>query len=680
MAISRTNPLGIEAVGTIEADVTDDIRMLGERIRAAERGRQEWINDQLKLLRQREGIRKVKNVPWPGANNDSWPVTDSTIRRWKPALTALVLESDPVTFFFGRNEQSVQVAKSAQHFYDWLFNTHMDGIEHTAFELADLIAQHGIAYTRQGWDYKTERVSRTVDIDSVFKGGVEQFVAVTQQQLAEQGAQADAQQIVMNTLAGEYNLNPENENDRQQLQKATTGVLNGAPWVRVISQQVICDKPRWEALSPLDVLVPGSTRDSENAEWVAIAHKFSPDELRRMVRDGQFMADAANDLADKLGERKSGAVTDVRNELSSYTGEQLVRTLDQHEGIDGFAEDSDPRTTVLEIYCHLDINDDGIYEKVVLWYHLAEDLVLAIHEYPLPFKEWPIVCFEFERKDKRPYSSRGIAKMLFTHQKHVNRTHNGRLDAQQILLSPMWKVRNASYDLTRNVKFRPGGFIPVQNMSDVEPVIQDMRPLVEFFREEQITKSSAEQYVGVFDASLTDMGGTARERRTATEIQAVTSQISGVYEGDARLFQVSMAKVHRQIWDLWEDFGPKEVFARVTGEEEGRLVTKSEISGDFDLVPAGKPTSTNRAIMLARAREMMQMAAALPPNGQIVLNWAELVKNYFEVMDKSISKVVVRPDAEVAELQRINAMLQQISEQTGIEIPLIGGSGAQTTG
>ena len=468
-------------------------------------------------------------------------------------------------------------------------------------------------------------------------------------------------QFVFLRLAQEYRLDPNIPEETQMLERAATEIMSGKRYVRLTYKEVIADKPLWKAFSPLDVLFPPRTESVENADFVAIAHRMTRDDILRMASDGFFFEDVAREVVEKI----SRTVYGEQAGFSDISGRQhaLSQALDKIEGLTDPVSDHIPSTPILEIYTKIDIDGDGLTERVVLWYHKPSKLVLSIFEYPYPFREWPIVAFEFEHTSNRPYSSRGIAEMLSVHQKTVNMMHNARLDAAQILLAPMFKVRSLGQQFMRNIKFRPGARIPVQNPADLEPIQMDMRPLVEFLREEQFTKTLGEQYVGVFDPSLTQVGGGGRERRTATEVDAVVAQSTSVQSQDAMLFQLGMAKVHKQLWDLWEEFGPEEIYFRVTGEQQPKLAIKADLAGEYDITPAGSPTSTNQALILNRAREMIQL---FMPDQSFTVKKEELVKEYFQAHDFQLAQRMVREPEEIQILQQAAAVMERAAQNVGV--------------
>lgn len=680
--ISRGNPIGIEVVGRAGMDpgaLQAEMKELHGRVESAERDRSYWITKQQKLLDLRRGPpNKIKDVPWVGANNHHWPLIDGVIRRWKPGIISLVLEANPIAFFYANRPDQVPAARTAQSFWHWQMHA-ISNLTQKIHRLSDYVGQYGLAYVQEGWEYKTDRVCRVVSSASLFPGGPEaahkqllqQMQAQAQQtaQAIEQGQISEEQaqlptpptleQFVQETIIKEYGLG---EADGQQIDLATRGIIDGAEYVKIYYSQVVCDKPALDVLSPLDVVVPSRTDEVETADFIAIVFRLTEDEIRRNVRDGWFEAGPAQEVIARMAKRQ-GTFSDDRLGFDGRTAggrEQLLTTQDRLDGVDQHGGRDEPsRVPLWKLYCHLDINGDGIREQCVVWYDPASATVLSVSEYHLPFREWPITAYEFEHTDARPYQARGIAEYLKTFQLQTNRLHNARLDAIQVTLSPMFTVRSVVANLNRNISFRPGGLVPVTDPSDFQPVLMNTQGLFQLLQEENLTKTLAEQYIGVFDSSVTN-ALQPTERRTATEVEAVNASISSVFGADAGLFQNSFAKTLRKLWQLWRDLGPPGVYYRVTGEDEPRFITKAEINFDYDIAPAGTPANTSKALALSRAREGLQIFL----NDQTgYIDHRELFKWWFDLTDPNLSKRIVRSEDQARAAQMVMQAAMAIAEE-----------------
>lgn len=685
MSLSRENPLNAQILGRLRGPALDEqVKKLYRRIRSANDARQPQIEKQEKLLRQRRGIRKQKSFPWPGANNHNWPLTDAIARRWKPGICSLVLQADPVCYFFARNPNALAAQPTAQDYYHWRFHS-MTDVEATVLELAENIFQDGIAYTRQGWEYRTEKQCRICRVKDLFPAGVEaavnafnaravQMRAETEQAIASGQAppnaleqvpdQVDAPTLILQTLEDEYILKSDNPMEVQQLQDAVRAIMDGAEVVKFYYQVVVADKPSWRALNVRQVIIPPRTKDIANADFIAIEHPLTADEVLSMAVDGHLDMAAASKAVDRMNKNATG---DPQRSIgtgtvASSTGRSLNDVLDKADGIAPGLIDEPTQDTFLEVFCKLDINGDGINERCVLWYmpavseNDATGIVLALYPYPYPFSVWPVVRYEFEHTSNRPYSSRGAAELLSVFQATANKLHNARLDAIQITLAPMFQMRATAGELNRNIKFIPGAIIPVTNVGDIAQIPMDTSGLLQFIQEENITKNLAEQYVGVFDPGI--MAENSVERRTATEVEAVLQQTQSIFGQDASLFQTSMGKVHKQLWRLEIEFGPEELYYRVTGEERPKFAKKSEIAFDFDLEPSGTPANTSQALARRKALEMIQLFMGDMTG---LIDKHALFTNYFSVTDRNLGKLMVRAPEEAALFQQMMQLTTQMN-------------------
>jgi hypothetical protein len=649
-------------------------------VEEGDNARQEWIRKQEKLIRQRRGVRRKKVFPWPGANNHSWPLTDAIIRRWKPGIASLVTRADPITYFFPTKPEMVEAAPLAQGYFHWRFTT-MDGVLETAMEITENIAQYGVGYTRQGWDYRTEKNCRIVNVRHHFPEGVQAAVDAVNEQIAQarlQAQEAIAQgqapeailseipqemtpdELVMKTLEEEYILRSDDPLEAVQLAQATEKILEGAEMVKFYYVTEVSDKPCWKSIDPLKVFYPPRNQNPDEAEYVGLIHNLHINTIRKMAIDGTFDPDAAELIASKIEARSTGD-PERGDEFSAIAGasrSSITQVLDTADGVSQGEVDEPNIATLVELYCNLDIDQDGLLERCVVWFHPETKTVLGLSPYSFPFKEWPITKFEFEHTSTRHYSPRGIAELVTVFQATVNKLHNSRLDAIQITLSPMLQKRSNSGNIERSIRFMPGAIVPVQTVGDIAPIPMDTSGLLQSLNEENVTKGLAEQYIGTFDPSV--LSQNSQDRRTATEVEAVLSQTQTIFGNDAALFQASMAKVYKQIWALDDDFGRPDLFFRVTGEEDPVDIKRAEISFDFDIVPAGTPANTSQPLQLARIREAISIFVNDPTG---VVNKRQLYKRYFDLIDHNLGKIVVRPEEEAALFQQMHLAVQNSGQE-----------------
>lgn len=613
MAVVRTNPVAV-SYGDVDRS-EERIKKLISEINLADESRRDWLANQRKLTQQRLGIKDDKRSgPWPGASDVRIPTQDKAIRRWKPKILSLVFDVNPVAYFRAEEPNDVEAARNVEMFYDWLFKTEMEESIEECCYLADLIAHRGYAFLHLSWDYRTEDESRVLDVAGLFPQGIDQV-----------GDDAIAQ-----VLAGEYELGAD------EITPELLADIRANDRVTLFYQTVVADRPRVTARDPVQVVAPSRCADVANAPWLCVQHIFDLATLRSWARDERLEATQVERVAAHV---EGVAVAQSKGALGAEDArEDEERALDKQEGISDLHEDP-YNVEVWEVYAW---TEEPERRRVVYWLHPASGVVLAAHPYCLPFHAWPLVKFDHEKTFRRWNAPRGISRMLSPLARTVDRLHNARLDAIAIQLAPVFKWKAPAGAPPRSFRFAPGQIIPVTELSDVEPLAQDLRNIPLYTAEEYQTRQYAEDYAGIYDSSLMSTQN-PNERRTATEVNYVAEQMQGSFSLDAKLFQMSMARVHTMVWQLWYEFGRPEVYFRVLNEEQPKLFKKSEVAAKYDIIPVGTPANTNKAIELSRAREAMQFFA-VDESG--VVDKGELFKWYLGLLDWLLAKRVIRGPQE----------------------------------
>jgi hypothetical protein len=652
MPITRRNPLDVSVISAVQSpeEVRDQINDLVRRIRQVDTDMVGWLQRQAELIKLRKGNRQTKkSVPWRNSSNISVPLTDGIIRRWKPLIASLVLDADPIAFMRAREAGDTENARLAEKWLTYLF---VDEMETTmpAVQLADTIAWHGHAYTRESWDYRTIRQVRVITVEKVFKPSLQEFLQGAQLKAQAEKEDFSPEDSVMTQLELEYDLDRDDQQEGPALLQMTQQILKGDPYIKLAQRKVIKDAPRWEMISPLFTIVP-QDQDPEDAEFFTIIHMKTEDELRAMGIDGHLPRDRVEAMisqGSKSGTaNNTGATSDSQRDIIQDLLDSKAGNTRRH------SERATGRFPVWEVYCRLNLTgkEGAERQRVVLWYSPQHDRAIALNDYVFPFDTWPITYYPFEAA-KRPIDNAGISEKVKTMQKLVNAYHNMRIDAGQLMLSPVLKVRVTGGNMKKNFKVHPGAMLPVQSPGDVEPLMQDLRILTALTQEEQSNQRLAETYIGVFDATLTNISQ-SRERRTAAEVNAIQGLSANIFGLDSKIFQVSFSKSLNKIWNLWQELGDDEVFIRVQGEEP-ITVRKADIGMNFDISAAGTPANTNRSFQISTLERALQLVLSSPlilQSGRF--DFIQLLQDYLALLDRNMSKRLIRSEEQAAAVQQI---------------------------
>jgi hypothetical protein len=655
MSLSRSNPISLDVVESLPAEsLTTQIDALTGRIRDVDLERADWLKKQLKLIKLRYGIRKRRSVPWKNASNISIPLIDKTLRQWRPGMASLVLDAEPVAFFTPQEISDFDPARTTEPFFTWYFTWHMQTPPEVV-KLVDLVGSRGHGYTREGWKYRTHKSVRIAPVSHFFPNGVQaEITAIIEDAQAKGQDPPLPEEIVAQRLVQEYTLDMSDPAEAGMVAEGARKILSGAEFVRVSYREVLDDRADWVALDPINCITPVD-EDPEDASFFCIIHDLTRDRVVEMAEAGVLDVRRVMPLLDDEETFNGQDATDG-TEGTAWSWRQQIRDV---HNLRAGVQDNKARTTrqtlpVWEIYCRLQLEAGKPRERCVLWYSPTKNVVLALSQYVLPFKTWPITLYMFNQDSGRPIDARGIPEMLIDFQRLVNSQHNNRLDAAQLLLSPVFKVKStADGKAASPVNWRPGAKIPLKNPeTDLVPLIHDLRLLGELLQEEQVSQRLAETYVGSFDATLTNLEQ-SRERRTALEVQAI-QQISGSIFGlDAKIFAIALSRSFTKIWQLYDDLGPERMFFRVQGEEKPRLALKSEISMAYDIRAAGTPANTNKAAILSNVERVLPVLLnpAIIQTG--VVDLGALLSMWLKLVDYNLSRNVIRPPEEAAAVQQI---------------------------
>jgi hypothetical protein len=664
--IDRKNPLSLEVLGELPmVPLNKQIEDLVHRVKIVDRERSDWLKRQLYLIKARFGVRRPRSVPWKGASNVTIPLIDGSIRKWKPGMAALVLDADPIASFVAMDDPDFESARVVEPFWTWYF-VHKMGAVRPVMTLLDLIAQRGFAFSLESWHYETKKRIRIAHTKALFPEGLDQFLS---QSGIERGPDAPANPIdlIMERLEQEYALSRRLPEEAAMLQRAAEGILAGAEYVKLIYKEIAEDRCNWDALDPIFCVWPHD-EDPEDASFFTIMHEMDRDTLVQLAESGVLNQDEVADLVKEpfTNQANFGSGQTGDEGSSSAMRQTIQRVLDQKAGLqDRTTADSRELTPIWQIYCRLQLEPGQPRERCVMWYAPLFKKVLHLTHYPLPLNKWPITAYSFSRDAGRLIDQRGMAEMLLPFQRLVSAFHNARIDASQIVLAPVMKMKVGSADKDPgSIDWRPGGIIPVRKLEDLEPVVHDLRILGELLQEEQVGQRLAENYIGTFDATLTNLRD-RQERRTASEVNAIQNLTASIFDLDAKLFQQQFSRSLNKLWQLYDEFGPVEEFFRVMGENKPRTARKADLAKKFDIVASGTPANTNKAIMVNNLERMIPLVTNPLILQSGLVDVGELMTMWMQLIDYRTAKRIIRSPEQSTAVQTVMQAAQSEAQEAG---------------
>ena len=261
-------------------------------------------------------------------------------------------------------------------------------------------------------------------------------------------------------------------------------------------------------------------------------------------------------------------------------------------------------------------------------------VTVVVQEFP----QVPPIRHEFNEVGQKPFVKftpipdpnkfYGIAipELMHSMQLELSLLHSANLDNLLYSVHQMWKVLRTSGINSRNLRFRPGGVVPVKNMGDIEPLDRSYTDINLHRTSDDIRRWV--QKVGVtdtFSGVASDLTG-----RTATEA-SLLAEASGSRAG--LMFQVLTAQAMQPLGKLMvrlnELYLPDERSLRIIGDDFQdlqfeKISPEDLITGsgqDLDIVfDVAQTEPVTRQFKLMRAKDMLQSfgAIGLPPNHPVV--------------------------------------------------------------
>ena len=635
-----------EIIDVNEPDVIDEEEMAFEQIRLAKADDTATfaIKEKRKAnYRQIMGIRPhaVKQLPWPGASNLHIPLTDKIIGRKKPDLAALTFGvSPPVVFERSTIATPVEAQIKREQIMDWLLRVAIKNFTRESILNDHSILVDGVGVFKITWNFKTRKYIKDIRIEDL-PPEVAMAIDVEDDEVAVTGLMADVLQISATNKKNREEVLSKLEEIRSQEE----GV------VKFKLEELWQNAPTVTNVSLTNIILPDDTEDIADAR--RITHRF-------------FVT--LNDL--RIKERRD--VYKNVDEVETF----LVNKRNQEEEDDPASVDKSNReeiqpskgeNAVIEIweqyYWH-DLDGDGIEEKVVDVVHPDSGVVLKSPKLlPYDHGQWPFVQRQTELYDRGFWSPRGVPEKIRAFQDETNDQHNAKLDRMLIANSPMFFARMGKGITGESMRFTPGGVVFVKNIGDIVPV-QVPNLDFSFERAENIERANAEEYAGAVDFGITSLANPG-ERRTATEVSLVESTIEKAFSLDAIIYQIGSLQLFKQIWALWNQYGPSEVEIRVLGIDDPVKITREEIQGEFEMSVKGNAFNSSRVLQKQLAERRF---ALLGGDATGMVNRFELMKDLISKDDPKLVNLILNSGASVQRDQQERQALENLMIINGDQI------------
>lgn len=410
------------------------------------------------------------------------------------------------------------------------------------------------------------------------------------------------------------------------------------------------DALSFETVDPLFFIVPPMTKDLQKADFVTEVVQLSPEQYKNISvykQDEEFV----RRLLTKGDENGDGDSTNenkyVREGISTPADNTIVvwQTYKKE-----WVEESYTDIIIDDFGNRLTIERKKKVRRVRVYTyapHMPNEPVRPPFTLPYAHNQYPFVDFPREEKEKRWYAPRGVAERLASFEVYLCKTWNEKADAMTFFNNPIYTTNGATIPNPSNVRFVPGSVFtaPVQRVDGGNPPIS-------FDQEMLNTRATAESLEQVPDLGMGKQNNVS-ERRTATEIQAISQMSSASQDARAGLFRKRLKLVYAQAWDLIKQFA-KDKPLDFIHDGNFESAPREILSRKFEISPAGATNSWNKQYKANVALQMLQLFRNDPNINQIALKKI-VIEN---LTPENLSQLIIDPIHE----QIIRQTLQELQE------------------
>ena len=417
----------------------------------------------------------------------------------------------------------------------------------------------------------------------------------------------------------------------------------------------------YDVLDPLFFIVPTMTKSLQDAEFITEVVQYSPAQYKqiKVFRQDDDFVQLLYKKGDENGDGDdTNDIKYTREGLSQPDGKTIVLwTTYRKEWVE-------EKYTVAEIDpisgAEIAVEQVRKVRRVRVYTyapHMPDKPVRPPFTLPYKHNEYPFVDFPAEGKEKRWYSPRGVAEKLASFEVYLCKVWNEKADAMTFYNNPIYSTNGAPIANASNLKMTPGSVF----QSALQRVDAG-NPPISFDQEMINTRSAAESLVQVPDFGMgkqTDLS----ERRTATEIQAISQLSSAGQDARAQLFRKRLRQVYRQTWAILKDY-KKDSVLRFIHDGKAGVADRAIFAQDFDVAPAGAPNSWNKQYHAQVALQLLQLFRQDPNVNQIALKRAVIET----LAPQYLTDLIIDPRHEMA-IRQILQELQQYEAQNGVVPP-----------
>jgi hypothetical protein len=613
-------------------DFVNDLLM---RIRQFDIDGTETFREKLRTARnQRQGIKRVTNIPYPGAPDIPLPEADKLIRKQKPLYVLSATSGrDFVTIKPMEGVQDVddemkEKARKSELAMNHLFKKKIPWIQRLTLA-ADRFLEKGLTIFKVIEKFESRQVSHTFDRTEFTDEELRTFKDAT----SDEKEQA---------LIERFGFDPEIDEDNETIADIIKRFNNGDEIIEFNTEEVD-NLPDVIIPTAEKVYVSKGTTDLQSA--LRITHEF-------FIPEHKLIEKALNQTYMK---NKVFEILEDRNNLKTGDGSLNEKIKDRLAGVNDNEEDGE-LFKIWECYAWFQPKEKGPYERWVFTFlpdvgGEKEGLIQKIR-YPFEMKEWNFIRHDNEITDENHHRSRGIPEQIRAIQEFMERSVNNMIIRDNINNAPMYTVLTNSPILSSNIKFIPGQKIKVNSHDEIRELGGSKAVDVSSERIQQILKAFAEEYIGSSDQlfrNATNAGG----GKTLGEVKQGIASNQPLANLDVLNWLSTLSKVYTTVFNIMKERMIRPLIIN------GETITREDFQFIPDIHANGSVENADKQFRAQQTLTLLQMARQAKGDGVATLEDVfTAYERFFEANGASNSEDFVT-DPEIILKEMITQLEQQ---------------------
>lgn len=351
-----------------------------------------------------------------------------------------------------------------------------------------------------------------------------------------------------------------------------------------------------------------SRRDNFNFEVIS-PRFFFPDPTAKTLQDAKYII--TRDIIDTDQYMELVA----RNEYVKTSEDELMRISQKSTEFSNLDRGT---FSTLDIKSSLSMDNDRRFIEILEYWSELENRriiiaggtkVVSDEEIPFDHKKYPflVAC---DTPDPEHFWGMSVAEVIYDLQQEENAWRNNRMDKANFLMHPMYKVK-ATSTLNRNeLQSRPGAFVRVRDMDDIQPLNKGNMEQSDYMEEQNI-KNDIQTTSGINDFAMGNSSGSFSE--TATGVSIISGNADSKMIARVEHIEYEVLRPMGYMWlSMQRQFMSQDEIFNVTGKR--MELPRSWVYDDYDLETIASTKMVNKT---TRQNAVMQLSQLMIQNPNV---------------------------------------------------------------